>query len=211
MLAQDTRTTVGVEIAATPAALEDAGRLVHDSYVECGYMVPHPSGTRIGWHQTLPTTRVFVARHDGRVVGTMSLVPDGIHGMPCDALYPWELAAMRAHGERLAEVAALAIDARHRSTGRDCMRALMCAVGSYALHRARCTTLCITVNPRHMRVYEQQLGFERFGAIKPYAAVSGAPAVPLRLDLGRAARRLKTLHFTGAEHDSSRRSVMEVC
>jgi hypothetical protein len=204
-------TTVDVEIAATSAALEEACRLVHDVYVACGYMTPHRSGARIGWHQTLGTSRVFVARDEGRVVGTITLVPDSVHGLPCDRLYPWELAAMRARGERLAEATALAVDAGHRATGGDYMRPLMRALGTYALHGAACTTLCITVNPRHRDVYERRLGFERFGAVKPYAAVNGAPAVPLRLDLAQAAARLKTLHFIGACDVSLRRSLGEVC
>ncbi|MBI2207001.1 MAG: hypothetical protein HYU41_24470 [Candidatus Rokubacteria bacterium] len=41
------------------------------------------------------------------------------------------------------------------------------------------------MNPRHARFYETLLRFERFGETKPYAAVNGAPAVALRLDLRR--------------------------
>lgn len=208
MLAPDTRITIDIELATTRAVFEDACRLVHDTYVERGYMTPHPSGTRIGWHQSLPSTRVYVARDDGRVIATIALVPDSVHGVPCDAVYPWELAAMRAGGERIAEVAAFAIDERYRSTGRDVVRALIQAVAADA---RRFTTLCITVNPRHARFYETRLGFERFGPVKPYRAVNGAPAVPLRLDVARAAARLKSLHFQVVVNDSPRRAVMEVC
>lgn len=208
MLAQDTRATVDIELATTRAVFEDACRLVHDAYVARGYMTPHPSGTRIGWHQSLPSTRVYVARDAGRVIATIALVPDSVHGVPCDALYPWELAAMRAGGERIAEVAAFAIDERHRTTGRETVRALIQAV---AADVRRFTTLCITVNPRHTRFYETRLGFERFGPVKSYGAVNGAPAVPLRLDVARAAVRLKSLHFQPAANDSRRRFVMEVC
>ncbi|MBI1734212.1 MAG: hypothetical protein HYR51_03470 [Candidatus Rokubacteria bacterium] len=209
MVATETRATIDVELATTPAVFEDACRLVHDEYVARGYMAPHPSGTRIGWHQSLPSTRVFVARHAGRVIATISLVPDSVHGMPCDALYPWELAAMRARGERIGEVAAFAIDARYRGAGGHTVRALLEAVGVHAVRRAALTTLCITVNPRHTRFYETRLGFERFGAIKPCGAVNGAPAVPLRLALARV--RLKSLHFARAMNDSPARSGTEVC
>ena len=208
VLTQASPGTVEVELATTRAVFEDACRLVHDEYVARGYMTRDASGTRIGWHQTLPSTRVYVARDAGRVIATISLVPDSVHGLPCDALYPWELAAMRARGERIAEVAALAIDPGYRSTGRETVRALIHAVAAAA---RSFTTLCITVNPRHARFYETRLGFESFGPVRSYAAVNGAPAVPLRLDVARASRLLQTLHFRPAMNDSRRGIVMEVC
>src|SRR5882672_4545338 len=63
-------------IATDRNALEQALRLQHDQYVAQGYMDPHPSGWRLNLHNALPTTRVFVARHENRVVGTMTLIED---------------------------------------------------------------------------------------------------------------------------------------
>jgi hypothetical protein len=208
VLARDTRAPFAVEHATAPAVLEEARRLLHDEYVARGYMTPEPGGMRIAFHHALPSTRVYVGRDGGRVIATIALVPDSVHGLPCDALYPWELGVMRARGERIAEVGAFAIDPRYRTAARDAVRALVHAVAAAA---TRFTTLCITVNPRHVRFYETRLGFERFGPVKPCGAVNGAPAVPLRLDVRRARARLQSLHFIAARDDSTRRSVMEVC
>jgi hypothetical protein len=208
VLAHDTRPAFAVERATEPAVLDEARRLLHDEYVARGYMKPAPGGVRIGFHHALPATHVYVGRDAGRVVATIALIPDTVHGLPCDALYPWELAAMRARGERLAEVSAFAIDPRYRSTGREAVRALVHAVAAAA---TRFTTLCITVNPRHARFYEARLGFERFGPVKACGAVDGAPAVPLRLDVRRAAARLKSLHLVAAANDSPACPATEVC
>jgi hypothetical protein len=59
---------------------------------------------------------------------------------------------------------------------------LMSRLVLYAERLGRVDDLCVTVHPRHFRFYER-LGFSRLGAVKEYAAVNGAPAVALRLDL----------------------------
>jgi hypothetical protein len=179
-----------VGLATTRAAFDAASRLVHDRYVERGYMKPHPSGTRVGRHQGLGSTRVFVARDAGRVVATVSLVEDSPHGLPCDALYRDELAPMRARRERLAEVSALAVADDVSREGSRTVRALFQVVALYAVRLARLDALVVTVNPRHTAFYERRVGFERFGPVRSYDAVDGAPAVPLRLALPRLAASL---------------------
>lgn len=212
-----------IELATTRAELEAASRLVHDRYVERGYMKPHPTGTRVTSHQALLSTRVFVARQGGRVVATVSIVEDSPHGLPCDALYRPELAAMRVRGERLVEVSALAVAEDAGREGSQTVRSLIEAVAAYAMH-TRLDALVITVNPRHAAFYERGLGFERFGPVRSYDAVGGAPAVPLRLDLRRALAAasgdegtrltralLKSLHSLRHDDAIRPRRIAEVC
>jgi hypothetical protein len=135
----------------------------------------------------VPATRtvVFVARAASGVVGTLSLLGDSARGLPADALYGSELAALRGGGRRLAEVSALAVAPGWRGTPLPLMRPLVQLVGIYARDVGHVDELCIAVHPRHAAFYERRLGFVRFGAEKPYGAVNGAPAVGLRLDLRR--------------------------
>src|SRR5262249_42662020 len=91
-------------IALGPDALAGAFRLVHDQYVSRGYMLPDPSGLRVGLHHTLPTTKVFVATLGPRVVGTMTLIEDSVLGLPMDELYRDDLAHFRDQGRRVNEV-----------------------------------------------------------------------------------------------------------
>ncbi len=177
--------SVDFGLAVTAEDFGDAFRLVHDQYVARGYIRPDPSGRRVGRHHALSTTRVFIGRAEGRVVATVSVIPDSPIGLPCDDLYRAELAPMRARGEALAEVSALAIDEAYRDVGLLVVRSLVQMIAVYASRIADLDTLCIAVNPRHVRFYEALLRFERFGETKPYGAVSGAPAVALRLDLRR--------------------------
>lgn len=180
--------------------LDGAFRLVHDRYVALGYMRPHPSGRRIGLHHSLPTTKVFVCKSGGDVIGTVSLILDSLLELPCDELYRHELAPLRAAGRRLAEVSALAVDERWRSADLEVLMRLVHLVVVYARRIAQVDDLCITVNPRHARFYEL-LRFRRFGAIKAHPAVLDAPAVPLMLDLRRS---LDDAAATGAPRFAAR-------
>ncbi len=179
------RTPIDVGLATTIEEFDAAFRLVHDQYVARGYMAPSATGRRITPYHALPSTRVFVARAAGRVVGTVSLVPDSPDLMPCDALYHRELAPLRIAERRLAEVSSLAVDERLRGVGLSIVRSLVQVVAVYASRVARVDELCITVHPHHAKFYETLLGFRRLAGPKPYEAVGGAPAVALRLDLAR--------------------------
>lgn len=187
-----------VKVAELREEFETAFRMVHDVYVDMGYAEPHPSGLRATLHQLIPSTLVFLARDETRILGTVSLIfddPDGM-GLPMDVLYREELAAFRDAGARLAEVSALAVDSRYRwllidEEGR--RRGLFWLLHQAVLYYARergVDHLVITVNPRHVPFYERLYLFERFGEVKPYDSVRGAPAVPLQLDLNRLPERL---------------------
>jgi hypothetical protein len=177
-----TDTLAGAVSAGLAMSREDrdqAERLVHDVYVARGLrdaMAPLPATAR---------ATVFVARIHGAVGATLSLVRDGKRGLPSDALYGAELAALRASGRRLAEVSALAVDPNRRGGALGLVRPLVQLVGIYARDVSGVDELCIAVHPRHARFYVREFGFRRFGVEKAYDAVNGAPAVGLRLDLHR--------------------------
>jgi hypothetical protein len=63
------------------------------------------------------------------------------------------------------------------------MMRLVRMVVLYAAETAQLDELCIAVNPRHADFYCKAFYFRRFGDLKEYQKVNGAPAVALRLDL----------------------------
>jgi len=181
LLTQTDAGTVASGLAVARDDLRQAERLVHDVYVARGLRSPaSPSRLARAGHST-----VFVARVGGAVAATLSLLRDSTRGLPADALYEAELAALRASGRRLAEVGGLAVAPHCRSAALALVRPLVQLVGVYARDLEGADELCIAVHPRHATFYENRFGFTRFGAEKPYAAVNNAPAVGLRLDLHR--------------------------
>lgn len=162
--------------------LEQALALVHDNYVRCGYMKPHPSGMRLNVHYALPSTRTFVSVVDDEVTATVSLFCDSALGLPMDHLYARELRPLREEGRHIGEVGMLAD--RRRSLSRalpvllKMMKRLFCSARHLDL-----SDLMITVNPKHKAFYARMLCFEEYGPQKSCQTVNGAPAVLLRINM----------------------------
>jgi len=164
--------------------LEAALRLVHDNYVERGYMQPHPSGIRIGIHYALPSTRTYVAVLQDQVIATLSLFVDSPLGLPLDALYADITGGLRVAGRGLGEVGMLADRRRALSRGVDVLLHLMKHV-FWDARNDRLDDLLITVNPRHVKFYERLLCFQQLGPVREYRAVRNAAAVLLRIEISK--------------------------
>jgi len=161
--------------------LERALMLVHDSYVRCGYMQPHPSGLRISPFFALKTTRTFVALLADEVVATVSLFGDSAMLLPADAIFAPELAALRARGGRTAEVGMLAD--RRKAMGRSMVAVLQMMKQVFWTALAdRIDDLVITVNPKHAAFYRRLLCFELVAPARGYPAVGNAPAELLKVN-----------------------------
>ena len=184
-------------LAITRGELDAASRLVHRCYLDRGYVQPSADGRHVSPYLAMPSTAVFVARAGHAVVATVSLLEDSELQLPCDELYGAEMAALRRAGHRLGEVSALAVSEDHRGVALQAMRELVHVVGVYGRDVVDVDYLCIAVNPRHASFYESRLQFRRFGGLKAYAAVNGAPAVGLLLDLQGMDRPLDGESFAG--------------
>jgi hypothetical protein len=174
---------VVVKIASEPAEWEQAFRLVAANYQAQGYDPPGAGALRFTPHHALPDTVTFVAREQGRVVATLSLVPDNtVLGLPLERIYGPEVAALRSAGRRLAEVVSLAGE----GTSFPVTFALMRLMTHYFL-RQQADAMLISVHPRHRPFYQRMFGFVVCGPRRDYPAVQNHPAEALLLD-GRLLR-----------------------
>ncbi len=173
-------------IAKTRSELAACFQVLHDSYVASGYMLPAPSGMRVTMYHALPTTTTLYAKFDGVVVGTMSLVREGIFGFPLQSAF--DLSAIRARGGNIAEISALAIKPSFRKTGGSVLFPLMKFMYEYCRTYFDTRHLIIAVNPKMIELYEALLFFERLSErpVDRYAFANGAPAVGATLDLQNA-------------------------
>lgn len=103
-----------IRVARTAPELEAAYRILHDSYVEMGYMNPEASGMRITKYFALPTTTTLIAVLNEEVIGTLSIIQRTKMGLPME-----NLAAIDSlvKGESAAEVSSLAVSAKYRHAG----------------------------------------------------------------------------------------------
>jgi hypothetical protein len=173
-----------LEIATGPDDLERALAVLHDAYVEAGFMDPHRSGLRVTpWH-LLPSTATAIARWEGRVVATMSSIRDGALGLPMDKAF--DLSALRARGERIAEISALAIDPAFRRQRRSLIHPLIRFLWRYSLTHHGTDRVVILVNPSMVELYEAIYLFRKLegrSRIDRYDFVKGAPGIALQTPL----------------------------
>jgi GNAT superfamily N-acetyltransferase len=164
-------------------ALDQAFRLQHDQYVAQGYMDSHPSGWRLSVHYALPSTRVFVARDNDRVVATVAVIVDSPLGLPMADIYEDELRGFRGPRRQLAEVSGLAVHPDYQKSGLAILLRLFRMVLLYSIEMADLSDLCIAINPHHAAFYRKAFYFQSLGGLKQYGKVNGAPALTLQLDL----------------------------
>ncbi len=164
-----------VKIASEPEEWEQAFELVAANYQEKGYETTAKPYRFTPYH-ALPDTTVFVAKLEGRVVATFSLVADNtLLGLPMEAIYGEEIAELRRQGRRMAEVTSLAVTELGQ---REFLQVFTTLIKVLQQYHVSCggDTWVITVNPRHRSFYAKVLGFRPLGPCKAYAAVGDAPA-----------------------------------
>jgi hypothetical protein len=124
----------------------------------------------------LPGTVTLVAKHEARVVATLSVVPDTrLCGLPMESIYGAEIDELRQEGRRLAEATSLA----NQGLGvREFVRVFkaLIKVGMQYHIRQGGDSWVISVNPRHRAFYQKVLGFVPLGPRRAYPTVQGHPA-----------------------------------
>ncbi|QDV34773.1 N-acyl amino acid synthase FeeM domain-containing protein [Tautonia plasticadhaerens] len=173
---------IRVRIASSRESFAQAFRMIAGSYQARGYESPSPRPYRFTPYHVLPGTITVVAEREGRVVATMSQVPDtSLLGLPMERIYGWEIDQLRSQGLRLAEITSLADrDLSHREFLRvfGAMSRLTCQHH----HREGGDSWVITVHPRHRDYYRKVLGFISIGAPRSYPSVRHHPAEGFLVD-----------------------------
>jgi GNAT superfamily N-acetyltransferase len=188
---------LSLKIAETQDELEACFRILHDAYVSSGFMKPDPSGLRVTPYHALPTTTTLCAKFDGQVVGTISLVREGVFGFPMQSAF--DLSGVRLKQGNIAEISALAVHPDFRKTGGTILFPLMKFMYEYCTTYFDTRHLVIAVNPNRIEMYESLLFFERLQAhvIRSYDFANGAPAIGATLDLKMAPGIFK--HYYGGK------------
>jgi len=169
--------------------------LVHNEYVNCGYLQPKPQHPyHYSKHSFLPGTRVFAFKSANTVVATLTEILDSTDiGLPMDELYKNEVDSLRNQGRTVAELSAFVTSRSFR------MRNIMVYLCKAMFNHSRATKvddICIMVNPKHVAFYTKMFLFEPFGPERFFEKVH-APAVPLRIDMRHIIHRLQETYAQG--------------
>ena len=180
--------------------------VVHDGFVDAGYMPPHPAGRRAIPHYLTPGAAFALAEVDGEPVGSCVCIPDGPWGLPSEHAFPTEVAALRARVRPLMEVGSLAIPPAHRALTRRVVTRLF-AVAIRVL-REEDRDVVVSMSPEQERFYRGLVGLSRVAGPVP---LLGAPALLMHassadmvehLAIGTAISR-RHLHELVADEDPS--------
>jgi hypothetical protein len=188
-----------IKIAQTQDELEQAFRVLHDSYVSKQFMSPAASQMRITPYHALPTTTTFIALVDNQVVGTMSTIKDGVFGVPTDSIF--DLSFLRNQGRSLAEISSLAIDPTFRTRGGACFFLLMKYMWEYVYKFMGVDTIVISANPSQQIFYDDILLFDKIPQKKAqaYSFVEGAPAIGRYVKITDLIERIKKAYGRKSE------------
>ncbi|MBK4995329.1 GNAT family N-acetyltransferase [Pseudomonas sp. S37] len=164
--------------------LEQALRLVNDSYARRGIATVCRAGMRFSPFHLLPGTTTFVALKDDQVVGTVSLIEDSALGLPLEDVHVNEAVLQRLGGLHLAEVGTLAVSNQYKGKGVPLM--LYNAMFRWAMDHRRVDALLIAVHPRAAGFYRNVLFFSPIGPVQTYTKFNNALSQPLALNLRQA-------------------------
>ncbi len=171
------------KIAETQEELAQAYQILHNSYVENKFQTPHPSGMRIIKYFALTTTTTLIAKWDGVVIGTMSVIRKGPFGLPIESVF--DISGIEAGGKTVAEVSSLAIASEYRHRRGTLFLPLCKFFYLYVRDCLHIDRAVVAVNPSWSDFYEGYLDFTLLEkrVISNCQFANGAPAVGLWSDV----------------------------
>jgi hypothetical protein len=193
-IAPDVAMEFEFDIARSQEDLEAAFQILHETYVDQGYMTPNPSGLRITKYHALPTTTTLVAKFGGQVVGTLSIIRDSSFGLPLDDAF--DLEPLREQYSQIAEISSLAIRKKFRTEHGKLLWPLLKFFYHYSKHIVRLKAVLIGVHPRWADFYVGLLGFQHLHAlaVDEYEFANGNPVEGFVLDLESAPDRYAEMY-----------------
>jgi hypothetical protein len=173
-----TTTEIEVVLSDRIEDVDDTLAVVHDGFVEAGYMLPRPSGRRMHPSYLNPGTVFAIARVDGEPVGAAVLVTDGPFGLPSDRAFAEEIDALRAFDSRpMLECGSFVVAASWRRHTRRVFVRVMSTLIRVALEEFPGSGILISVSPETVRFYGAIAGMAAIAGPRP---LYGAPAILLR-------------------------------
>lgn len=179
-----------VRVARDRSELAAAYELVYRQYLARGYIAPRAGGIVYSAAFGLPTTRTAVATLESEhVIGTWTMVGDNASGLHLETTFPAEVERLRQAGSRLAEVTCLCIEPEISISSREVLFELT----KFAVHHSFLRgydDVLLAVHPRHYPFYWRTLRATKISDCRPYAAVSGNPAVCCQIHMASLKRSM---------------------
>jgi len=171
------------KLAETEEELTAAFYLLHESYVQQGYMEPQLSHLRATFFHLLPSTCLLIAKKGERVIATVSIIRDSAHGLPLEK--DFDLSYFRNEGRKISEISSLAVADEYRSSHGFVLFPLLKFMYNYCKNYFATDVMVLATHPKLSDLFEAILLFKPIEdkVIENYGFANGAPAVGKYLDL----------------------------
>lgn len=205
LLITQSNSEVKFEIATNIEDLKSALSLVQMNFVREGYAPAGDELFRVTPYHLLPETVVIVAKIEGKVVATISVIPRTLFGVPLEGVISLENFA-KDKG-KIVEISALAVDPAARGVQGEVLFNLMKYMYHFNKDVLKANTEVIGVNPKMVPLYEAVLVFQKIpnAEVVAYEFANGAPVVPMHFSLDTALQSYAKV-FQG---QPARRNMME--
>lgn len=173
------------KLAETESEFQQAYSLLHDSYVEQGFIHPQKSGMRLLPHFILPNSVTLVAVNTNKeVVGTLTIIKKSALPLPMEKEFSLE--HIKSLGENYAEISALAVKRGYRrANGGSVFLFMLNFMYHYCVDQLNLKYLSIVIHPRDEDFYAGLMFFKRIPN-QDIVNYMGAPALAMYLDLDEA-------------------------
>jgi hypothetical protein len=158
--------------------VQDALGLVHDGFVEAGYMEEQSSQRRLIAPYLNPGVAFAMAYVGEQLAGVLALMPDGPFGLPSDSAFRQEMDSLRATGRPLFESGSLVVAPGFRRHTRRVLAGLV-AANIRMFRETPDAVLVISTEPRQADFYRSLNGSSVISEVRDHY---GAPAVLLCSD-----------------------------
>jgi hypothetical protein len=170
-----------IKIANTLEEREAAFELGYQIYLEKGYIQKNANQKLIRQYDTNDETVILIVQDkEKNVVGTATLVFDGVTKLPAEKVYGDEIYALKKEGKKTAELCRFVINPIYRNE-KEILVLLFNYCAIYIHHVKQYHGLAVEVTPRHKNYYKLLLNFDEIGNEKPCPQVENTVGVLLYL------------------------------
>lgn len=187
-----------IVLANTMALREKAFKLAYDTYKSKGYSIKS-DGLWLTIYSLHPDTVIFLALRSEQTVGTVSVIPDSVLGLPSDLLFPEHLAALRKIGRRICEAFSLVVADRPPNGFLELPMHLFRLVYLSAVYLMDGTEVTSSFMEHHKEFYTRFLLFDEISADSRISPRTGQKVRYGRINLETMKERYKKIfgHLSG--------------
>jgi len=173
--------------------LEEALSLLHDTYLKTNLSNQNDLKYRLTKFNLLPTTTIFIAKYENKVIATITQVIDTSLGLPIDDFT--NISDLRGTGKRISEITGLAVHKDWRSRSAGLFFSLTSVAVIYCKEKIKSDYLVIVTKASVRSFYRALFGFKNVSKkIERHSGINNNPSFAQYLDLNNLENDFRSIY-----------------